>query len=47
MAINANKPDRWKADIQASVDLFNNWFLEFAPKAYRDTRVEVTKQVEA
>ena len=46
MSINADKPQRWKADIAASVDLFNKWFLAFAPKAYRETRLETTKQVE-
>jgi type II restriction enzyme len=29
MSINADKPHRWKADIAASVDLFNQWFLAF------------------
>ncbi len=47
MSINADKPHRWKADIAASVDLFNKWFLAFAPKAYRETRLETTKQVES
>ncbi len=47
MPINADKPHLWKADIQQSVDLFNNWFMNFAPKAYRDTRGETTKQVES
>jgi hypothetical protein len=47
MAINADKPHLWKKDIEASVDRFNNWFMRFAPKAYRDTRVETTKHVEA
>jgi hypothetical protein len=45
MAINANKPERWKADIAQSVDFYNDWFMRFAPKTYRDTRVETTKQV--
>ncbi|HVB57098.1 MAG TPA: XamI family restriction endonuclease [Candidatus Acidoferrales bacterium] len=38
MAINADKPHLWKADTRASVDQFNQWFLKFAPKAYRETR---------
>jgi hypothetical protein len=46
MAINPDKPHLWKADIAASVDLFNQWFLLFAPKAYRDSRAETTVQVE-
>ena len=36
MPINADKPHLWKKDIAESVDLFNNWFMEFAPAAYRD-----------
>ena len=47
MAINRDKPDRWKGDIARSVDMFNNWFLEFAPDAYRRTRVQTTSDVEA
>jgi len=46
MPVNANKPERWKADIVQSVDLYNNWFLQFAPETYRKTRIETTKQVE-
>lgn len=45
MAVNLDKPQRWKSDIAASVDFYNEWFMRFAPKAYRDTRVETTKQV--
>lgn len=47
MSVNSDKPDRWKADIAQSVDLYNNWFIRFAPKAYRDTRAETTKTVES
>ena len=45
MPINANKPERWKADVAASVDLYNDWFMLFAPKTFRDTRIEVTQRV--
>lgn len=45
MAINADKPRLWKKDIAESVDLFNKWFMQFAPAAYRDTRVKTTDQV--
>ncbi len=45
MAINADKPHLWKKDIAESVDLFNKWFLRFAPAAYRETRVKTTDQV--
>ena len=46
MAINADKPHLWKADIAASVDQFNQWFMLFAPKAYRDSRAAATVHVE-
>jgi len=46
MPVNSDKPDRWKADIAKSVDFYNDWFMRFAPKAYRDTRGEATKRVE-
>ena len=46
MPINSDKPLLWKADIQASVDLFNTWFTQFAPMAYRETRLQTTKLVE-
>src|SRR4051794_23045867 len=44
--INADKPTQWKADIAASVDHYNAWFMRFAPKTYREKRVEVTVHVE-
>lgn len=47
LAVNRDKPDRWKTDIARSVDLFNEWFMTFAPKAFRETRVATTKSVEA
>jgi hypothetical protein len=46
MAINADKPQEWKKDIAASVDRFNQWFIKFAPKTYRDTRLKTTGFVE-
>jgi hypothetical protein len=46
MAVNRDKPDNWKEDIAKSVDHYNQWFMKFAPKAFRDTRIETTKQVE-
>jgi hypothetical protein len=45
--INSNKPHLWKADIAASVDQFNQWFMRFAPEAFRSTRVATTKDVKA
>ncbi len=43
--INADKPHLWKADIATSVDQFNQWFMRFAPEAFRSTRVKTTEQV--
>jgi hypothetical protein len=44
--VNSDKPHLWKPDIAQSVDLYNEWFMEFAPEAYRNARVEATKNVE-
>lgn len=46
MPVNLNKPQYWKADIAQSVDMYNQWFMKFAPKAFRDTRIRATKDVE-
>lgn len=43
--INADKPHLWKRDIAASVDQFNEWFMSFAPQAFRSTRTKTTEQV--
>ncbi len=45
--INADKPHLWKNDIAASVDQFNQWFIRFAPEAFRSTRVKTTEHVKA
>ncbi len=45
--INANRPRLWKSDIAASVDQFNQWFMRFAPVAFRTTRVKTTVNVKA
>lgn len=47
MAVNRDNPDRWKANIAVSVDMYNDWFMHFAPRAFRQTHVETTKSVEA
>ncbi len=47
MGINLDKPDRWKADIARSVDLYNDWFMKFAPKAYRESRARTAREVGA
>jgi hypothetical protein len=45
MAVNRNQPDRWKADIAESVDMYNSWFIDFAPQAFRETRLKVIEVV--
>lgn len=45
--INADKPHLWKTDIAASVDQFNGWFMEFAPEAFRSTRLKTTEHVKS
>ena len=45
MAVNKDKPDRWKEDIARSVDMYNDWFLHFAPEAYQKTREQTTAEV--
>ncbi|OPY65711.1 MAG: XamI restriction endonuclease [Syntrophorhabdaceae bacterium PtaU1.Bin034] len=47
MAVNLDKPARWKTDIAKSVDMYNDWFMKFAPQAFRTTRIQTTKDVEA
>lgn len=44
---NANKPHLWKADVAASVDQFNQWFMRFAPEAFKSTRAKTTQSVKA
>lgn len=46
MAVNRDKPDRWKADVAQSIDMYNTWFINFAPATYRATRNQKTKEVE-
>lgn len=46
MGINRDKPDRWKMDIAQSVDLYNQWFMDFAPMTFRQTRITTAKTVE-
>ncbi len=46
MGINLDKPHLWKQDIIQSVDLYNTWFMNFAPKAFRETRILTARRVE-
>jgi type II restriction enzyme len=45
MGINLDKPHKWKQDIKRSVDMYNDWFMNFAPEAFRNTRVKTTDDV--
>lgn len=47
MAVNLDKPKLWKVDIATSVDMYNIWFMKFAPQAFRTTRIQTTKDVES
>lgn len=47
MAVNLDKTSQWKTDIALSVDMYNAWFMEFAPSAFRNTRLKTTIDVEA
>lgn len=44
--INADKPHLWKEDVAASVDRFNQWFMDFAPNAFRSKRADTARRVE-
>ena len=46
MPVNMDKPHLWKGDVARSVDFYNDWFMRFAPEAYRGVRQETTTQVE-
>lgn len=46
MAVNLDKPQRWKEGISKSVDMYNDWFMRFAPDAFRATRFLTTEAVE-
>ena len=41
-----DKPRLWKADIEKSVDFYNDWFIKFAPKAYKEVRSTTILKVE-
>ena len=45
MPINSDKPLRWKADVETSIDFYNDWFIQFAPATYRKQRKLRTEEV--
>ncbi len=46
MGVNLDQPGKWKKDIAQSVDLYNQWFLNFAPQTYREERLRATEYVQ-
>ena len=47
MPVNLDKPQNWKSDVALSVDMYNKWFVKFAPQAFRSTRLQTSEKVEA
>jgi type II restriction enzyme len=45
MGLNLDQPSKWKTDIVRSVDMYNDWFMNFAPEAFRSTRIKTTAAV--
>jgi type II restriction enzyme len=45
MPVNLDKPHLWKQDITTSVDMYNEWFVKFAPKTFREQRAITAQQV--
>ena len=45
MDINRSNPDRWNADIEASVRYYNAWFVKYAPVAFRRVRKQAILSV--
>lgn len=45
MPINLDKPHLWKADVNRSIDYYNDWFLRYAPGTYQDQRLARIDQV--
>jgi len=45
MPINADKTHLWKADVERSIDFYNDWFIRFAPETYRAQRGITTSVV--
>ncbi len=46
MPVNSDKPFLWDVDILQSVDMYNRWFVKFAPQTYHENRAKTTMLVE-
>lgn len=44
--LNADKPHLWDDDTRSSVLQYNEWFMDFAPKAYKSARAASMRRVE-
>lgn len=44
--INADKPNRWNEDTQASILQYNDWFFNYAPSTYQSARGECIEGVQ-
>lgn len=40
MRVSPDKPQKGKAVTALSVNMYNDWFLNFAPQAFRTTRIQ-------
>lgn len=47
MSVNIGRPHLWEQDVVQSVDMYNEWFLRFAPNTFRQTRITATNIVES
>lgn len=45
MPANSTKEEMWRADSEASVAMYNHWFTNFAPNAFKETRKKVSSNV--
>jgi type II restriction enzyme len=45
MGVNIDKPHKWKTDIRLSVNMYNDWFMNFAPEAFKKTRIKTMEEV--
>jgi type II restriction enzyme len=46
MSVNIGRPYLWSDDVDQSVDMYNEWFLDFAPGTFRSTRINAINIVE-
>lgn len=44
--INACKPERWNSDTSSSIQQYNEWFMNTAPKAFQDQRKDSLEHVQ-